>query len=159
LLAREIDADCLLNATDAEAVYAHWGEPGQQLLGMVSAQFLMQETFPAGSRDPKVQGAGQFVQATGRRALIGKLDQFEAMPRGTTGTQVGMVGADGRLQGPGSRARAFACAQALAEAGRRTSVRQPTDAAHPQGNDGGSQPRRTAWTKQIPPEVLVFSSR
>jgi len=88
LLAREIDADCLLIATDVMPVYAQWVEPGQQALGMVSAQFLMQQTFPAGSRGPKVQGAGQFVQATGRRAVIGKLDQFEAMPRGTTGLRL-----------------------------------------------------------------------
>ena len=94
VLARELDADCLLIATDVDAVYTHWGEPTQKALGKVSAQFLAQQTFPAGSMGPKVQAACQFVQATGRRAVIGKLDQIEAMLAGTAGTQVSMVGAD-----------------------------------------------------------------
>ena len=94
VLARALDADCLLIATDVDAVYTHWGEPTQQALGKVSAQFLAQQTFAAGSMGPKVQAACQFVQATGRRAVIGKLDQIEAMLAGTAGTQVGMVGVD-----------------------------------------------------------------
>jgi carbamate kinase len=37
---------------------------------------------------PKVQAACQFVQATGRRAAIGALDEIEALVAGHAGTQV-----------------------------------------------------------------------
>ena len=37
---------------------------------------------------PKVEAASRFAQATGRRALIGALEQIEAMLEGEAGTEV-----------------------------------------------------------------------
>jgi carbamate kinase len=88
LLARELDADVLVMATDADAVYAGWGTPAQRRLGRVTPQELEQYPFAAGSMGPKVEAACEFVRATARRAAIGALQDVEAMVEGTAGTQV-----------------------------------------------------------------------
>jgi carbamate kinase len=43
---------------------------------------------------PKVEAACEFVLATGKTAVIGALEQIEAMLAGTAGTQVCRGGAD-----------------------------------------------------------------
>lgn len=91
LLARELAADCLIIATDVAAVYIDWGLPSQQALGRVTPKELAQHSFPAGSMGPKVAAACQFVNETGKSAVIGSLDDIEAMlagGAGNTGTQV-----------------------------------------------------------------------
>jgi carbamate kinase len=91
LLARELAADCLIIATDVAAVYTDWGMPSQQALGRVTPKELAQHSFPVGSMGPKVGAASQFVKDTGKRAVIGSLDDIEAMLLegvGGAGTQV-----------------------------------------------------------------------
>ena len=88
LLAREVDADLFVMATDVDAVYADWGTPQQRALGKVSAAELRQTAFPAGSMGPKVDAACRFVEATGGRAAIGSLNQIRQIVNGEAGTQV-----------------------------------------------------------------------
>ena len=91
LLAHALAADCLIIATDVAAVYTDWGLPSQQALGKVSPKDLAKHTFPAGSMGPKVAAACRFVNETGKRAVIGSLDDIEAMLTegdGGAGTQV-----------------------------------------------------------------------
>jgi carbamate kinase len=88
LLARELQVDCLVIATDVDAVYVDWGQPTQRALGKVTPSELAQHNFPAGSMGPKVEAASAFALATGKRAVIGSLAQIEAMLAGTAGTQV-----------------------------------------------------------------------
>lgn len=88
LLARELGAELLVIATDVPAVYLHWGQPNEEALGKVTPQALAAMKFPAGSMGPKVEAAIDFVSATGGRAVIGSLDQIEAMIAGDAGTQV-----------------------------------------------------------------------
>ena len=98
LLARGIEADCLVIVTDVPAVYLDWGLPSQRALGRVKPQALMRalqdQRFAPGSMEPKVQAACAFVQATGHRAVIGSLDQIEALLSGNAGTQVCVDGSD-----------------------------------------------------------------
>ncbi|MEP7298029.1 MAG: carbamate kinase [Burkholderiales bacterium] len=94
LLARGIQADCLVIVTDVKAVFLGWGTPGQRAVGKVTPQALARHSFPAGSMGPKVEAACEFVRATGKRAVIGSLDQIEAMLACTAGTQVCRDGAD-----------------------------------------------------------------
>lgn len=89
LLARELKADCLIIATDVSAVFNNWGLPGLQTLGDVTPEILEKLDFPAGSMVPKVRAAVAFVRATGKRAVIGSLDQIQDMLSGIAGTQVG----------------------------------------------------------------------
>jgi carbamate kinase len=90
LLAQALAADALVIVTDVDAVFLDWGLPTQRALGQVTPQFLRQQTFPDGSMGPKVEAACAFVLATGKRAVIGSLNQIEAMLAGTAGTQVAL---------------------------------------------------------------------
>ncbi|MEP7296105.1 MAG: carbamate kinase [Burkholderiales bacterium] len=93
LLARGIEADCLVIVTDVKAVFLDWGTPAQREVGRVTPQALERHAFAAGSMGPKVAAACAFVRETGQRAVIGSLDQIEAMLAGTAGTQVCRDGA------------------------------------------------------------------
>jgi carbamate kinase len=88
LLAREVDADLFLMATDVEGVFADWGTPQQRLLELVTADELREMPFATGSMGPKVAAAVRFVERTGRRAVIGALEHIEAIVEGRAGTQV-----------------------------------------------------------------------
>ena len=88
LLAIEVEADVLVMATDADAVYLDWGTPAARPLARVTPQELERHDFAAGSMGPKVEAACEFVRRTGRRAAIGSLEQAAAMVEGTAGTQV-----------------------------------------------------------------------
>ena len=92
LLARQLEADCLVIATDVESVFLDWGLPQQRALKKVTPQSLASHVFPQGSMGPKVRAACDFVLATGRRAVIGSLAQIDDMMAGTAGTQVCMEG-------------------------------------------------------------------
>jgi carbamate kinase len=88
LLATGLQMDCLVIATDVDAIYLDWGQPGQRALRKTTPQELLRHTFADGSMAPKVQAACQFVQATGRSVFIGALGQIEAVLRGEAGTEV-----------------------------------------------------------------------
>ena len=87
LLARELEADLLVLATDADAVYLDWGEPGQRAIRRASPGDLDAAAFAAGSMGPKVEAAIDFVSRTGGRAAIGSLEALVAMVQGEAGTQ------------------------------------------------------------------------
>jgi carbamate kinase len=88
LLAREIDADLFVMATDVDGVYADWGTPDQRRLDGVTPEELRAHPFPAGSMGPKVEAAARFVEATGKRAAIGSLEDIEKIVEGAAGTNV-----------------------------------------------------------------------
>jgi carbamate kinase len=88
LLAREIDADLFVMATDVDGVYEHWGTNEQQRLDQVTAAELRAKRFAAGSMGPKVDAAVRFVEATGKRAAIGSLADIEKIVDGGAGTTV-----------------------------------------------------------------------
>jgi carbamate kinase len=88
LLAREIDADVFVMATDVDGVYEGWGTPDQRRLERVTPEALRKQDFAAGSMGPKVEAAMRFVEATGKHAAIGALEDIEAIVQGTAGTTV-----------------------------------------------------------------------
>ncbi len=93
LLARTIGADLFMIATDVEGAALDWGTPAERLLdGEVPTGELRRYAeaghFAAGSMGPKVEAALQFVETTGRRALICHLDRIEAAIAGSAGTTV-----------------------------------------------------------------------
>jgi carbamate kinase len=88
LLARQLQADLLLLLTDVPGVALRFGQPDATWLHDVTAAELQGLPLPAGSMGPKVQSAIEFVQATGCRAAIGRLDDVAALVAGTSGTQV-----------------------------------------------------------------------
>ena len=88
LLAREIDADLFVMATDVDGVYDGWGTPEQQRLDRITPDELRARDFAAGSMGPKVEAAAQFVERTGKRAAIGALADIEKIVDGEAGTSV-----------------------------------------------------------------------
>lgn len=88
LLAREVDADLFVMATDVDGVYAGWGTSEQRRLDEVTPEDLRRMAFAVGSMGPKVEAAARFVEATGRRAAIGSLQDIEKIVDGAAGTNV-----------------------------------------------------------------------
>ncbi|AWJ88995.1 carbamate kinase [Azospirillum baldaniorum] len=88
LLARELGADLLIMATDAEAVFLGWGTPDARAIHRASPDAMGRYSFPAGSMGPKVDAACRFATATGRTAAIGALADIPAIVRGEKGTLI-----------------------------------------------------------------------
>jgi carbamate kinase len=90
LLARDIDADLLIMATDAAAVFVSFGNPDQRAITRAHPDALdeLRAEFASGSMLPKVIAACDFARTTGQPAVIGSLADIEAMLAGTAGTRV-----------------------------------------------------------------------
>jgi len=88
LLARELDVDLFVMATDVDGVYEGWGTDAQHRIDRITVDELGSRSFAAGSMGPKVNAAVRFVENTGRRAAIGALGDIEAIVSATAGTNV-----------------------------------------------------------------------
>jgi carbamate kinase len=88
LLARELEADLFVMATDVDGVYRGFGTPQQQKIERATATELAGEGFAAGSMGPKVEAAVDFARRTGNRAAIGTLAEIGGVVAGTHGTSV-----------------------------------------------------------------------
>jgi carbamate kinase len=88
LLARELDADVFVMATDVDGVYLNFGTPDQRKLERMTASELKQHEFASGSMGPKVAAAIQFAEQPGKRAAIGTLEDIEGIVQGNKGTNV-----------------------------------------------------------------------
>jgi carbamate kinase len=88
LLAKQLDADLLIMATDVDGVYRGWGTPEASLIRRAGPRELVDAEFAAGSMGPKVEAACAFVQRSGGRAAIGALNEIERIVEGSAGTQI-----------------------------------------------------------------------
>jgi len=88
LLARDLAADALVILTDVDAVEDGYGTPQARPIHRATPQELRARPFPAGSMGPKVEAACRFVEAIGKMAAIGRLDDAEALLDGKAGTIV-----------------------------------------------------------------------
>jgi len=88
LVAKDICADALVILTDVPAVELGYGTATSQAIGHTTVAALRAQNFAAGSMGPKVDAACRFVEATGKRAMIGQLDDAEELLAGTKGTLV-----------------------------------------------------------------------
>jgi carbamate kinase len=91
LLARTVDADTFLIATDVEAAAVHYGTPEQEWLGPVDTERLRElldaGEFAGGSMGPKVRAALAFADSGGR-AVITSLERLREGVEGAVGTRV-----------------------------------------------------------------------
>lgn len=89
-LAIQMHADLLVILTDVERVYLGYRTPRQRELVQVTAaearRYLDAGEFAPGSMAPKVRACVEFVEATGRRAIITALELLEEAVYGTAGT-------------------------------------------------------------------------
>jgi carbamate kinase len=92
LLARAVDADALIMATDVDAVMLGWGTPQSRPLGPVSAADLREHAargeFASGSMGPKVDAACRFAEAGVGFAAITSLERIGEALAGASGTIV-----------------------------------------------------------------------
>ncbi len=88
LLAREIEADLYIMATDVDGVYVDWGTDKSRKISQATVEELEAYEFAPGSMGPKVEAACTFVRETGKRAAIGSLADIEDIVAGVAGTIV-----------------------------------------------------------------------
>jgi carbamate kinase len=88
LLARELNADLFIMATDAEAVFVGYGTPESRAIYKTNPEAILSYSFPAGSMGPKVDAACQFAKVTGKTAAIGALADIPAIVRHEKGTLI-----------------------------------------------------------------------
>jgi carbamate kinase len=88
VLAADLEADVFVMATDIDGVYQGWGTPEQRRIETTTPSALRAQNFAAGSMGPKVLAAIEFVERTGHRAVIGRLDEIDGLVTGTSGTNV-----------------------------------------------------------------------
>lgn len=87
-LAVDLGADVLLLLTDVDAVYAGFGTPSATPIRSATPEELRALDLPTGSMGSKVEAACRFVEAGGRFAAIGALDDADALLTGDAGTTV-----------------------------------------------------------------------
>jgi carbamate kinase len=92
LLARALDADALIIATDVDAVQLGWGTPRARPLGQIDAAELRAHAtagaFDTGSMLPKVEAACRFASSGHGFAVITSLEQIEEALARRSGTIV-----------------------------------------------------------------------
>ena len=93
LLASQLGIDLFLISTGVEAVAIHFNTSQQQNLYQTTAselqQYLQAGHFAPGSMAPKVEAVINFVQTTGKQALITDPNHISEALTGETGTWVG----------------------------------------------------------------------
>ena len=88
LLAREVNAEYFLIATDVTAVFVDWGTPQARAIKMIHPDELSRMAFDAGSMGAKVDAACEFARLSGKRAVIGALEDIDKIIHGQAGTIV-----------------------------------------------------------------------
>jgi len=92
VLAREVNAEIFVIATDVEGVFLSYGSPEERLLRSmtvaVAEGYLRSGEFAPGSMGPKVEAAIQFVSEGGRRAIITSIENIERSVVGEAGTEI-----------------------------------------------------------------------
>ena len=88
LLARQLEADTLVLATDVDGVYLDWGTETERMIERASPAVMRGLELPPGSMGSKVEAACDFAEATGKPAVIGSLEQLDELVAGRAGTVV-----------------------------------------------------------------------
>ena len=92
ILAEEVSVDIFLIASDVEGAALYFGTKDQKFLQSMTcreaARYLEDGHFPAGSMKPKIEATMQFVEKTGKRAVITSLKNIEKAVAGKAGTEV-----------------------------------------------------------------------
>lgn len=93
LLAKELNADCLIILTAVEKVAIRFGKPDQEWLSDLTTDqakwYVTEGHFAPGSMLPKVQAAIEFAESKpGRTALITLLEKAKDGILGKTGTRI-----------------------------------------------------------------------
>jgi carbamate kinase len=109
LLAKRLQVDRLVLATDVDRIYLDFGTPRARGLDEITTEDLRRYAaagqFPAGSMGPKVESALRFVESFAREAIVCSLDQLRTALAGRAGTRIVALAPDRR---DAQHGRAFA---------------------------------------------------
>ena len=90
ILARSLDADVLVIATDVDHAIVGYGTADAQPLGVVTPaqmrEYAAAGHFASGSMGPKVEAAVRFVESGGHRSVITSLAHIAEAVTGAYGT-------------------------------------------------------------------------
>jgi carbamate kinase len=102
LLAKDVEADVFVMATDTPAAFLGFGTDEQRSIVAAHPDAILAEhgdEFAAGSMLPKVTAACDFARATRKPAVIGQLADIRSLVVGEAGTRIS-VDADGVVTAP-----------------------------------------------------------
>lgn len=92
ILARDVEAETLLDLTDVPGVYERFGQPDQRVIDRLTPEEGLARVesgeLPAGSMGPKVRSAADFVLGGGKRGVIASLDDAVDALEGRAGTVI-----------------------------------------------------------------------
>jgi carbamate kinase len=92
VLARSVEADVLVIATDVDHAIVGYGTPGAEAIRTVTLEQMRGIAaaghFASGSMGPKVEAAMRFVESGGRRSVITALEHIEKAITGDYGTVI-----------------------------------------------------------------------
>jgi carbamate kinase len=88
VLAEHLGADLLVVLTDVPGVMRSFGAADEELISVLRVSDALPQAYPAGSMGPKVSACLEFVRNTGKRAVIGRLEDAAALVAGLSGTVV-----------------------------------------------------------------------
>ena len=91
-MAENINADELIILTAVDNVFVNYNKPNQKALTEVTVdelkEYINEGQFAAGSMLPKVRAVINFVEKTGKKAVITSLNNVEKLIAGGTGTVI-----------------------------------------------------------------------
>ena len=92
LMAKELNADRLIILTNVEQAQLHYGTPQAEKVGSISLEeakhYVEEGHFAKGSMLPKIQAAMNFVEATGKKAVITSLTNLKNALEGINVTEI-----------------------------------------------------------------------
>ncbi|MFH1810830.1 MAG: carbamate kinase [Pseudomonadota bacterium] len=92
LLAQQLGADLLVISTAVEQVFVNFGTPQQRAVDRMTLaearQYITEGHFKPGSMLPKIQAMIEFVEASGKQALLTDPPNLERAMAGETGTWI-----------------------------------------------------------------------
>ena len=92
LIARQLDADLLVIATDVDSAVADWGTPYAKPIGQVTAAEMRcitkDQGFAAGSMGPKIEAVTRFAESGHGTGIITSLPRISQAIEGHLGTRV-----------------------------------------------------------------------
>jgi carbamate kinase len=92
LLARRLQVDRLILATDVDRIYLDFGTPKARGLDEVTVEDLRRYAaagqFPAGSMGPKVEAVLRFIENFKQEAIVCSLDELRTALAGRAGTRI-----------------------------------------------------------------------
>jgi len=92
LLAKELGADIFIVSTAVDYVYTNFSLPNEELIKQMTAsrakELMMASQFGKGSMLPKVEACVNFVEATGKLAIITSPNKLGLAIKGASGTRI-----------------------------------------------------------------------